>query len=157
LDVKSDATPEPPVPELTELLPRPQTPPTENDQPATPDATPYGTVASAQTPQQTLPARPRLDTAFTSPNAAPRIRDSSDDDDSPVRSPEDAGSNSHVYRAKMEAMKNELGPNWLAVLNEDRFADTQSRDRSFSPGSRTSTIRPEHASRGVSVGGRTLG
>jgi hypothetical protein len=154
----ADTSSEPPVPELTELPPRPQTPPTETDQPVTPESTPHNAGPSAQLPQQVISIRPKLDTAFASPPPAPKIRDSSDDDDdSPVHSPEDVGSDPHVYRHKMEAMKNELGPNWLAVLNEERFAETQNRERSFSPGSRTSTIRPEIPSRGVSVGGRTLG
>ncbi|SMY19377.1 unnamed protein product [Zymoseptoria tritici ST99CH_1A5] len=152
-------TPEPPVPELTEAPPRPLTPTTESDLPATPEATSYHAAPPTHPPQQVHAARPRLDTAFAPSAPAPKIRDPSDDDDddSPARSPADITSNPHVYRHKIEAMKSELGPNWLAVLNEERFVETQSRDRSFSPGSRTSTIRPEQPSRGVSVGGRTLG
>lgn len=155
-----DSSAEPAVPELTELPPMPHTPNTESDQPSTPEATPYQTAPPAQPAQKPGPAelRPKLDTSFSSPNPRqPKIRDASDDDNSPVNWTEDLGSNTDVYRQKVEALKNDLGPAWLAALNEERFADTRSRNRSFSPASRASTIRPDHPARGVSVGGRTLG
>lgn len=150
-----DVTVEPPVPELTELPPMPHTPTYESDQPSTPEATPYHTAPSTQMAQEvTLAVRPRLDTAFTSPTPPPKIRNASDDENSPVRSPEDLGSNTDLYRQKVAALKSELGPTWLSALNED---ESQTRHRSFSPASRTSTIRPDQPHRGVSVGGRTLG
>lgn len=152
-----EAVAEPPVPELTELPPMPHTPTTESDQPSTPEATPYHTAPSTQLAQQqpSLSIRPRLDVAFTSPT--PKIRRTSDDDNSPVRSPHDMGSNTDVYRQKIEALKQELGPNWLSALNEERLTGPQPRHRSFSPAPRTSAARPDRPSRGVSVGGRTLG
>lgn len=150
-----DVSMEPPVPELTELPPMPHTPTTESDQPSTPEATPYHAATSTQLQQQTtLAIRPRLDTAFTSPTPPPKIRNASDDENSPVRSPEDLGSNTDLYRQKVEALKSELGSTWLTALNEN---DSQTRHRSFSPASRTSTVRPDQPPRGVSVGGRTLG
>ncbi|KAK4507299.1 hypothetical protein PRZ48_001034 [Zasmidium cellare] len=150
-----DVPAEPPVPELTELPPMPHTPTTESDQPSTPEATPYHTVPSTHLQQEeTLAVRPRLDTAFTSPTPPPKIRDASDDENSPIRSPEDLGSNTDLYRQKVEALKSELGPTWLSALNEN---ESQARHRSFSPASRTSTVRPDHPHRGVSVGGLTLG
>jgi len=150
---------EPAVPELTELPPMPHTPTTESDQPTTPEASSYR-VASIQLPQQSLAPRPKLDTAFTSPTAPPKIRNSSDDDSYSVRVSEDAGTTPDVYRQKLETMKSDLGPNWLAILNEERFAEeTRARNRSYSPAPRASTVRPDRANRGVSVGvgARTLG
>lgn len=150
-----DVIVEPPVPELTELPPMPHTPTYESDQPSTPEATPYHTAPSTQMHQgATLAVRPTLDTAFTSPTPPPKIRNASDDENSPIRSPEDLGSNTDLYRQKVAALKSELGPTWLSALNED---ESQTRNRSFSPASRTSTIRPDQPHRGVSVGGRTLG
>ncbi|CAK4031617.1 leucine-rich repeat-containing [Lecanosticta acicola] len=146
------------VPELTELPPMPPTPATESDQPPTPEPTPYQLTPSTQLAPTAAPVRPKLDTSFTSPSPRqPKIRDASDDDNSPVHWPEDLGSNTDVYRQKVEALKKDLGPNWLSALNEERFVDTRARNRSFSPASRTSTIRADRPSRGVSVGGRTLG
>lgn len=151
---------EPPVPELTELPPMPHTPTTESDQPTTPEGSSYQNTSSTHVSQQNLAVRPKLETGFTSPTPPPKIRNSSDDDSYPIRVPEDSNTTSDVYRQKMEAMKSELGPNWLAILNEERFAEeTRARNRSYSPASRTSTVRPDRATRGVSVGvgGRTLG
>ncbi|KXT09884.1 hypothetical protein AC579_3001 [Pseudocercospora musae] len=153
----ADVPSEPSVPELIELPPMPHTPTTESDQPTTPEATPYHTATPSQLPQTPLAVHPSLDTALASPTPPPKIRDSDDDDNSPVRSPDDLGPNTDVYRQKIEALKNELGPNWLSALNEQRLEEPQTRTRSFSPASRTSTVRPEHTGRGVSVGGRTLG
>ena len=150
---------ESPVPELTELPPRPHTPNTESDQPTTPEMTPYHTAPSTQLPTQSSTERPKLET-LTTPSRMPRIVDLSDGDSSPVPSPEDLGSTSDVYRQKIETLKNELGPNWLSALNDERLTDQQKREtrnRSFSPASRSSTLRPDQPSRGVSVGGRALG
>lgn len=160
--------PEPePVPQLTEVAPRPESESEEPTTPeATPDVTPYTTAPTTQTRNQPItPTRPHLETSFSTPTAAPRIRDPSDDDDenSPARSPQDVtenagggAGNTDLYKQKIDALKTELGPNWLTALNEDRFSEDRSRNRSFSPASRSSTVRPE-AQRGVSVGGRTLG
>jgi hypothetical protein len=62
-----------------------------------------------------------------------------------------------LYKQKIESLKTELGSNWLSALNDDRFSEDRSRNRSFSPASRSSTVKPAGAQRGVSVGGRTLG
>lgn len=152
-------TPEP-VPQLTEVAPRPES---ESEEPITPDATLYTTAPTTQSRDPPItPTRPHLETSFSTPSAAPRIRDPSDDDDenSPARSPQDVTEGSSgatdLYKQKIESLKSELGPNWLTALNEDRFSEERSRNRSFSPASRSSTVRPE-AQRGVSVGGRTLG
>lgn len=126
--------------------------PTDNDTPATPGPTPYHTAPTtqAQYPVTSPGRRPTLDTAFNSPTpGAPKIRDPSDDDDSPLRSPQDLG-HSDMYKQKIEALKDELGPAWLKALGGEQDDKMESeRQRSFSPGSRTSTIRVE--------GGRTLG
>ncbi|KAL1587588.1 hypothetical protein WHR41_03855 [Cladosporium halotolerans] len=171
-----------PRPQLVEVPPRPES---ESEEPTTPDAPNYTTAPATQT--RTLPptpTRPHLGTSFSTPTATPRIRDPSDDDDEddlspPARSPQpalpDAGGAApaaaapELYKAKIESLKSELGPNWLSALSEDRFAvgaaaaaaaaaaEERSRNRSFSPASRSSTVRPEAGRRGVSVSGRTLG
>ncbi|KAK4547101.1 hypothetical protein LTR36_001322 [Oleoguttula mirabilis] len=129
---------------------------TEVDEPTTPGPTPYHTAPTTQAPTDML-RRPTLDTAFTSPTPVPKIRDPSDDDDSPVQSPQVVESHTDLYRQKIEALKSELGPNWLSAMNEDRFAEQERNRRSYSPGSRTPTVRPDKQPRGVSVGGRALG
>ena len=142
---------------IPDLAPAPPKTPTDSDQPSTPEQTPYYTAPTAQL-QAISPKRPTLETSFPSPTPDPKIRrDSSEDDDSPERSPQDLG-HSNLYRQKIEALKNDLGPNWLTALNEDRLAEQQDRNRSFSPASRSSTIRADSKSnRGVSIGGRALG
>ncbi|KAM0717648.1 hypothetical protein Q7P37_007500 [Cladosporium fusiforme] len=153
--------PEPePVPQLALVPPRPES---ESEEPTTPDATTYTTAPTTQIRNPPLtPTRPHIETSFSTPAATPRIRDPSDDDDenSPTRSPRDVTDSSSgatdLYKQKIESLKSELGPNWITALNEDRFREERSRNRSFSPSSRSSTVKPE-AQRGVSVGGRTLG
>ncbi|KAK4900414.1 hypothetical protein LTR27_002640 [Elasticomyces elasticus] len=143
----------PPSPAETEEPTTPQ--PTAQ---AGPQPTPYHTAPTTQVQADPTAKRPTLNTAFTSPTPGLRIRETSDDDDSPTKSPEAVESNSDVYRQKIEALKNELGPNWLSALNEDRYVEQQRvRNRSFSPSSRSSTVRPAQQTRGVSVSGRTLG
>ena len=148
-------SPDRPVPHVADAPPKT---PTESDQPTTPGDTPYHTAPTTRIQTVGSPPRPTLNTSFNSPTPAPKIRDPSDDDDddSPVQSPTDLG-HTDLYKQKIEALKNDLGPNWLSALNEDRLAGQQSRNRSFSPASRTSTIKADGTSnRGVSVGGRTL-
>ena len=135
------------APELTQA---PRTP-TDSEPPTTPGDTPNHT---APTRPRSPRLGPRLDTAFVSPTPVPKIRDPSNDD----LSPEDSG-HSDVYRQKMEALKSDLGPGWLAALNEDRLAEQRDQRRSFSPASRSSTIKANSNpsnERSVSVGGRTL-
>ncbi|KAK5171776.1 uncharacterized protein LTR77_003412 [Saxophila tyrrhenica] len=142
-----------PAPELTQA---PKTP-TDSEPPTTPGDTPYHTAPTRQVEAQLSRQRPTLDIAFDSPTPAPKIRDPSDDDDE--LSLQDLGQ-SDVYRQKMEALKSDLGPNWLAAMNEDRLAEQRDQRRSFSPASRTSTIKATGKpgnERGVSTGGRTLG
>ncbi|TKA43270.1 hypothetical protein B0A54_05751 [Friedmanniomyces endolithicus] len=152
---------EPSLQHATEIPPHS---PAETDEPTTPQPTPYHTAPTTQVQPDdaaTTPRRPTLDTAFTSPTPGLRIRNVSDDDDSPVKSPQPLESHSDLYRQKIEALKHELGPNWLSALNEDRYAEQQerARNRSFSPSARIPSARPEvqTQTRGVSVGGRTLG
>lgn len=148
---------DPPVPDLTELPPMPHTPTTESDQPSTPEANPYHTASTTELQQRpTLAVRPTIETAFTSPTPTPKIRNASDDENSPVRSPQDLGSNGVLFRQKVEAYKSDFGPNFLSAMNQNQH-ESETRPRSFSPASRTSTVRPDKPSRGVSVGGRTLG
>ncbi|EMC94455.1 hypothetical protein BAUCODRAFT_73819 [Baudoinia panamericana UAMH 10762] len=134
----------------------PQTP-SEADEPTTPEPTPYHTAPTTQIQTETAVRRPTVDTSLASPTPAPRIREVSDDDEAPSRSPEAVDSNSDLYRQKIEALKSELGSNWLTALSEDRFAEQQTRNRSYSPTSRTSTVKSGDQVRGVSVGARTLG
>ncbi|KAK4635758.1 hypothetical protein CLAFUW4_00372 [Fulvia fulva] len=135
------------VPELTELPPMPHTPTTESDPPTTPEG-------SQVTRQPSLAVRPKLETAFASPTR-PRIRNASDDDNSPVHAAEDLDSD--LYRQKIETLKSELGPNWLAAWNEELANARARHNRSFSPTSKTN-VRPDHPGRGITVvGGRTLG
>lgn len=135
-----------PEPELAE---HPRTP-TDSDHPSTPGDTPFHTAPSTQLQPTSPPSRPSIDTSFTSPTPAPRIRDPSDDDMSPHDS-----THADVFRHKIETLKTDLGPDWLTALNDDRKAEHKAKDRSFSPASRTSTIRAE--SKSVAVGSRTLG
>ena len=139
--------------QLTPDTEHPKTP-TDSDHPSTPGETPYHTAPTTQARATSPPQRPALDTSFASPTPAPKIRDASDDDLSPMGSPQDAG-HTDVYRQKIETLKNDLGPNWLAALNEDRLAERKDRNRNLSPASRTSTIRAD--SKSLPVGGRTLG
>lgn len=142
------------IPDLAEAAPKT---PTDSDQPSTPEQTPYETAPTTQVPTLPSPKRPKLDTSFGSPTPAPKIRDPSDDDDSPVELPQDLG-HSGLYRQKIEALKHDLGPNWLTALNQERMAEQQTQIRSFSPSSRTSTIKPDNnLNRGASFGSRTLG
>ena len=142
----------PPQPE-PELIEQPKTP-TESDHPSTPVDTPYHTAPTRQAKPLSPRQRPALNMSFDSPTPAPKIRDPSDDDLSPAHSPQDVG-HSDIYRQKIEALKSELGPEWLTALNEDRKVEQKAKNRSFSPSSRTSTIRAD--SKSVAVGGRTLG
>lgn len=144
--------------EMPSLQVPPRTP-TDHPEPTTPTTTPYHTAPTTQIQQTaSTPQRPTLATAFSTPTPVPRIRDPSDDDDSPVKEPQELESNSDLYRQKIEALKSELGPNWLSALKEESLVEQQTRNRSFSPNSRTSgKQRPEQQSPGVSVGGRTLG
>ncbi|KAK5111120.1 hypothetical protein LTR62_005319 [Meristemomyces frigidus] len=100
--------------------------------------------------------RPSSDTAYASPTPPTKVI-SDDSDDSSLKSPEAVDSHSDLYRQKIEGLKNELGPNWLTALNEDRFLEHgRVRNRSYSPGSRTPS-RTGPTDRGISVGGRKLG
>jgi hypothetical protein len=134
--------------------------PLEFPEPATPDPTTYHTAPTTRLHTQlpTSPQRPMLDTAFTSPTPVPKIRDASDaEDESPTvqYSPQAVlEPNTDLYRQKIEALKQELGSNWLSALGEEQ---TRVRQRSYSPGTRTAEGRRGQGGRGVSVGGRTLG
>lgn len=163
----TESEPEP-APSISEIAPLPESEPEEPTTPdMAPDATRYTTASAIQARNPTLAAtRPHLETSFSTPAAVPRIHDSSDDDGehSPPHSPQDAidsatgnggAGATDLYKQKIESLKTELGSNWLTALNDDRFSEDRSRNRSFSPASQ-STIKPG-APRGVSVGGRTLG
>lgn len=156
-------------PELIELPP-PRTP-AETQESIVPDTTGHAVFHTARTSQAAAESdprqqqRPTIKTVFTSPTPASRVEPGSSDDgddndatgNSPVRTHQDVSSHSDLYRQKIEALRNELGPNWLTALNDDHLASQQTRNRSFSPGSRDTAVRPERPGRGVSVGGRTLG
>ncbi|GIZ40043.1 hypothetical protein CKM354_000339800 [Cercospora kikuchii] len=146
---------EPRVPELTELPPMPHTPTTESDQPSTPEATPHRSMHPTPPAQTELATRPKVQTGFAA-TTSPKIREWSDDDNSPVRSPEGLEPTSGLYRQKIQALKQDLGPNWLSALNESNVSE-EPRNRSFSPSSRTTVAARPELARGVSVGGRTLG
>lgn len=136
--------------------------PTDSDQPSTPEQTPYHTAPTMQVAASTFTSRPTLGPAFESPTPVLKIRDSSDDDedDDNLRSeisPELG--NSIAYRQKLEALKSDAAGPWLSALKEERAGNEHSnRIRSFSPSSRSSTIRAdEQAARAAGVTGRTLG
>ncbi|RMY70829.1 hypothetical protein D0863_05554 [Hortaea werneckii] len=136
----------------------PQTP-TDVDEPPTPSQTLYHTARTTQPRANTPPQRPKLDTVFTNPSpaAAPKIRDPSDDDDSPIQSPQGLDINSDLYRQKMEALKQDLGPNWLTALNDRRANEPKRNGRSPSPSSQTTAVGPRQQSRDTHTGGRKLG
>ncbi|WPG98065.1 Hypothetical protein R9X50_00085000 [Acrodontium crateriforme] len=146
--------------------------PFESDGPATPETVPFHTAKTTQVPPRSVtpPERPGLHSAFTTPTPAPRNRLSVDEDESPVRSgdqPQDSAvatsASPNLYRQKMETLKHDMGPEWLAALGDARYNnDTQPRSRNqgnFSPSSRSEAIlragAPAH--REISIGGRTLG
>jgi hypothetical protein len=132
--------------------------PTDSDHPSTPGdtPTPFHTAPTTQIQTQSPRLRPAIDTSFASPTPAPKIRDPSDDDLSPLHPAHDL-IHPEIYRKKIEALKSDLGSNWLTALNDDRLAEQKAK-RSFSPASRTSTIRADRAdSASVVVGSRTLG
>lgn len=160
------------LPDLAEAA-APRTPPTDTDQPSTPEQTPYHTAPTqrhALLNATSPPKRPTLATAFESPTPVPKIRNQSDDDDDPSVSPQDLG-HSDFYRQKIESLKTELGPSWLSALHGKVDAEQQapppppppppppqSNRRSFSPSSRTSTIKADgRSARGAGKAGRTLG
>lgn len=95
---------------------------------------------------------------------------------SPVRSPLNAGSvgkgqfiandipnhlNGEAYRQKVEALKHEVGSNWLSVLSEEGWSP-RGRSESSGPGfNHIGAIRPEFSnlcttSRGITSGSRKL-
>ena len=131
-------------------------------------STPDQPVAMQPNEEQTLyhtahskldaPRLPPISTRSISPSPArPEPPDLVSDDDSPVREPDDLGFTSDTYRQKIEALKTDYGSNWLTALGEDKadLRKTQ-QGRDYSP---TQTIRSDRTaqSRGVAVGGRTLG
>lgn len=129
--------------------------------PATPGKAPrpapeqavYRTASTASETPQLAP----LDTSVSS---ATPVRESEpiaeDADDSPPREPEDIAVNSELYRQKIESLKNDLGNGWLTALSEDKWSQGQKdRGREFSPARTITPVRTD--SRGVAVGGRTLG
>jgi hypothetical protein len=155
---ESQRQPSTPLPDLSDETPRT---PTDPDRPSTPAddliaPTPYHTAPTNQLAlaPSSERQRPVLDLSFTTPTPAPKIRDPSDDDLSPH---DYAGNGGEVYRSKMQTLRSDLGPGWLAAMNEDRVTEQRDREkerkekrRDFSPESRTSTIREGRS-------GRTLG
>ncbi|KAI9847872.1 MAG: hypothetical protein M1838_000706 [Thelocarpon superellum] len=107
-------------------------------------------------------APPPLDTAMAPPpmpasvsaSAVPLV----------AKEPPDWNVSSEIYKKKIEALRNDVGNNWLAVLNEDGWdrappATQASPGGDFSP---TSTIRPSPTtpragSQPIVSGARTLG
>ncbi|KAH9822939.1 Leucine rich repeat [Teratosphaeria destructans] len=153
-ETASGAPKDPPLQHTAEIpLPTPSDP----EEPTTPEPTQYHTVPATQIqPQsrQQLSERPRLSTNFTSPTPSPRIRDPSDDENSPLQSPSTihpVDSHTELYRQKIEALKRDMGPNWLAALNEDRHEDGRART------TRATNVRPEMPVKAIGTGGRTLG
>ena len=151
---KTTVTPQKqPAPELVE---HPRTP-TDSDHPSTPEVTPtpYHTAPTTQVQHKSPQLRPVVDIAFPSPTPGPKIRNpdhpSDDDDMSPTQ---DLG-HTEMYRQKIEALKSDLGADWLTALNENRLTAQKAKNRSFSPASRSSTIRADNTS--VGIGSRTLG
>ncbi|PGH19824.1 hypothetical protein AJ80_03740 [Polytolypa hystricis UAMH7299] len=75
----------------------------------------------------------------------------------------DWGSGGDVYRQRLEALKNEVGTNWLTVLGDETWGDKQHEMGIHPGGSNFSspTIRPAPMSRtssqAIVTGGRTLG
>lgn len=97
---------------------------------------------------------------------------------SPVRSPPNSGStekgpflandihnfnlNGEAYRQKVEALKHEVGSNWLNVLSEEGWSPHKGSESSGPGFNHISAIRPEFSSlcttsRGITSGSRTLG
>ena len=134
-------------------------PPPQNNAPATPEPTPYHTAPTRQAHErQPLPRRSITEAAYDSPTPVPRFHGVIEDEyPPPPLPPKTFDSTSDLYRQKIEALKQDLGPNWLSALGEERRHEQETRERSFSPASRASTVRPDVHSRGVSVNGMTTG
>jgi hypothetical protein len=82
-----------------------------------------------------LPAAPRIDTNIDQPSyAAPVPRVS-------IKESQDWTVNGDIYKRKIEALRNEVGNNWLSVLNEEGW-DSQKHHPNGTDFSPASTIRP---------------
>lgn len=70
--------------------------------------------------------------------------------------------NGETYRQKVEALKTEVGSDWLSVLSEEGWNKPPKTDKTLSPFPQSRTRRPEIAdfrvqSQGIISGSRTLG
>ncbi|GAB7357688.1 hypothetical protein MBLNU459_g0359t1 [Dothideomycetes sp. NU459] len=97
---------------------------------------------------------PPIDTSVA--YSTPASSTQADEGTSPIPELEDISVNSELYRQKIEALKSDLGNGWLTALSDDKWNQRSgTSEREYSP---ARTIRPARAeSRGVAVGGRTLG
>nr|POE77551.1 putative leucine-rich repeat-containing protein [Quercus suber] len=130
---KAEVMAVPPTDPTAEHIDRILHTPSETDEPTTPEHISQGSKAKAQQPEPVTPAtRPQLSSAFTTPTPAPRIRDSFDDDDSPERIPRTLAADPGHYQQNVEALKRDLGKEWLPSLEQGRFVAPQ-HDHNFGP------------------------
>jgi hypothetical protein len=162
------ASAELPTPDLVQAQPTLHSSKEDTEPPEmleTPGTTPRDVDIAIQPIRPPLAVRPpKLDTAFVSPPPSPRIRDLSDNENSPLQPLEDdLETLPAMFRQKLDALKDDHGSNWLSALHEGKLAGpgnnaiagtATTADRDYSP---ASAIRTEQASRSVSVGARMLG
>nr|POE86944.1 putative leucine-rich repeat-containing protein [Quercus suber] len=112
--------------------------PSETDEPTTPEYITQSARSKAQQSEPETPVtRPQLSSAFTTPVPAPRIRNSFDDDDSPVQMPRTLAPETDHYQQNVGAsLKHDLSAEWLPSLDRDKL-DESRHNRSFSPRSDT--------------------
>lgn len=146
----------PPSPEARRV----DTPHAESHSPTKPnDSRPSEPVSSSSQGKQSAPLLPPIETRALPPSPSHTTPDLVEDEDSPIREPDEINMASDVYRQKIEALKNDLGSGWLTALNEDKWDQRRPSHRSH--GSDYSSVHSGRSgmpsNKGVSVSTRTLG
>ncbi|PNS21522.1 hypothetical protein CAC42_1301 [Sphaceloma murrayae] len=136
---------------------RVDTPNAEPDSPTKTISEPRPSIPSQG--KQSAPLLPPIETRALPPSPSHTTPDLVEDEDSPIREPDEINMASDVYRQKIEALKNDLGSGWLTALNEDKWDQRRPAHRSH--GSDYSSVHSGRSgipsSKGVAVSARTLG
>ena len=125
-----------------------------------PRTVPLALPSQTRSPQSQAQPPPRLDTVMAPPSIQASLPTPTNGKAS--KDPPDWNISSEIYKKKIEALRNDVGNNWLTVLNDDGWENSKNAPTSangdFSP---ASTIRPSpttpRASQPVVSGNRTLG
>ncbi|KAL1311720.1 hypothetical protein AAFC00_001818 [Neodothiora populina] len=97
----------------------------------------------------------RLDTSVAHKAEEDTKGEQGEDDACLAQDEEEVGANSELYRQKIEALKSDLGSGWLTALSDDKWNEGKATTASREYSSNGTNTRTE--SRGVAVGGRSLG